>query len=371
MAAVTPRFCWQNFAQFIGNLFTASSEDTAAPATFAIDQLRSMAWKTQLGWKIVTGFNDSIDITEGVTGDATAVLTAGNYATGALMAAEIQTRLNVAATDNTWTCTYSPTTFKFTIGHDEVQTGGIEWLTGTNTAVSAGEDLGYDITADDTGSGSYVADTVSYQSRHFLTAQLAASATVNFGAVLDHNISSSGTVVLHGNATDVWTAPSTSQTLSVADAALTIRSLFFSAGQTYAFWRFEFSDVTNPVGFQSIGLCHFGDYFQPTLAFGVDHTVNRDELTEIMEADQGAGFQDLKAKANIWGLKWNGITANDVASFETMANNRRLGRPLFFFFDPQNDATDGDYFHFSKAISRVKIPPTLWAVGVLLKQSLG
>lgn len=370
MAAVTSRFCWQNFAQFIGSLYTQSSEESASPHTFALDQLRSKAWKTALGWTIVAGFNDKIDITEGVTGDATATLTAGTYATGALMAAEIQTQLNAAATDNTWTCTYDAATNKFTIGHDNTQTGGIEWSTGPNAATSAGRDLGYDVSADDTGAASYAADTVSYQSRHFLTIKLPASATVKFGAVLDHNLTASGTVLLLGNSSDSWTSPGTTQTLSDENTAKTIRSLFFS-DQTYQWWRFEFRDVTNQVGFTQIGLVHLGDYFQPTRAFAVNHTVNRDELTDIQEADQGAGFQDLKASAKVWLINFPGVTDNDVSSFDTMQDNRKIGRPLFFYFDPQNTAGDGDYFHLRRPISRQKIPPTLWNVTVELRQSLG
>lgn len=370
MAAVTPRFCWQNFIQFIGTLFEVSSEDSAAPYQFAVDQLRSKAWKSDMGWTIVTGFNDSIDITEGVTGDATATLAAGNYPTGALLATQIATALNAAATDNTWTCTYSTTTFKFTIGHDATQTGGIEWSTGTNAATNVGEDLGYDISTDDTGASSYPSDTVSYQSRHFITAKLPASATVKFGAVLDSNISSSGTATLMGNATDVWTSPSTTQGLTANNTEGSTFHLFF-AEQTYQWWRFEFSDVTNPVGFLEVGLLHIGDYFEPTIAFSVDHRVTRDELTEILTADQGAGFQDLKAKAEVWEIVFPAATANDVSSFRTMADNRKIGRPLFLAFDPQNDATDLDYFHFPRPITRDKVPPSHWRVGVQLKQSLG
>ena len=113
------------------------------------------------GWLIVAGENDKLDITEGVTGDATATITAGNYATGALLATEIATRLNVAATDNTWTCTYSSATGKFTIGHNNAQTGGLEWLTGANAASSIGARLGYTVSADDTGAATYASDNAS------------------------------------------------------------------------------------------------------------------------------------------------------------------------------------------------------------------
>jgi hypothetical protein len=115
--------------------------------------------KTAPNFTITAGTNDDIDITEGVTGDAIATIAAGDYATGAALATAVATAINTAATDNTWTCTYSTTTGKFTIGHDAVQTGGLEWNTGASTATSAADTLGYNTDADDTGASSYVGDT--------------------------------------------------------------------------------------------------------------------------------------------------------------------------------------------------------------------
>lgn len=367
MAAVTPRFCWQNFAQFIGNTYTPSSEDSAAPHIYAIDQLRSKKWKTPLGWTIVTGFNDGIRIDEGVTGEATATIAAGTYATGALLATAIATALNAAATDNTWSCSYSSSTFKFTISHDNTQTGDILW---TNAASTAAADLGYDDSADDTGATSYTADTVSYQSRHFITIKLTAAMTVTFGAVLDHNLSASGTVQLLGNSSNSWSSPGTTQTLADEDTARTYKSDFWS-DQTYQWWRFVFSDVTNEVGFQEVGVLHFSSYFQPSIAHAVGWAVRRDELTDTMEADQGAMFQDLKARAEEFQLTFNGLTANDVSSFKTMQDNRRIGRPFFFYFDPQNTPSDGGYFHLSRPINRTHVPHELYSLQVAIKESLG
>lgn len=371
MASVTPRFCWQNFAQFIGNIFTVSSEDAAAPHTNAIDQLRSTKWKSALGWTIVAGFNDKLDYLDVLT-TRVATITPGTYETAAAMALEVETAINADATIFV-VVTYDDVGIdKFTI--NRVLGAPVFSLlhnTGANAATSISADLGFDVSSDDTGDRVYTSDEASYQSRHFITIKLPASAAVKFGAVLDHNLdASSGVVTLLGNSSDSWTSPGTTQVLSSINDEVTTRHLFF-AEQTYQWWRFLFDDVQNPIGFLEVGLLHFSDYFQPTVAHAVDQQVDREELTDIQEADQGAGFQNLKAKAEIWALTFLGMTQNDVDSFETMQNNRRIGRPLFFFFDPQNDDTDGDYFHLSIPISRTKIPPTTWSVQVAIKQSLG
>ncbi len=135
------------------------------------------------GWNdIVAGTNDKLDFTEGTTGDATATITAGKYATGAALATEIQTQMNSAATDNTYTCTYSTSTHKFTIARDTgSDTIGLEWSTGSNAATTIGDDIGFDTSADDTGATSYTSDFVSRPTPQKLYAFLHVTATSGEG----------------------------------------------------------------------------------------------------------------------------------------------------------------------------------------------
>lgn len=106
---------------------------------------------------ITAGTNDDIDLTEGTTGAAVATLTAGVYTTGAALATEAQTKINAAATDNTYTVTYSASTGKLTIARATgTDTIDFPWITGANAATSAAAALGF--TADDAGATTYTAD---------------------------------------------------------------------------------------------------------------------------------------------------------------------------------------------------------------------
>ena len=371
MAAVTPRFHYSNSAALLTNIVTASSEDGAAPVQFSLDQLRSKAYKSGIGWVIVEGYNDKIDINESTTGDATATLTAGTYATGALMAAEITTALNAAATDNTYSVAYSASTFKFTITRATGSTTwALEWSTGTNTATSAGLDLGFVVATDDTGlTTSIEADNVSYQSRHWITIEGAATIAAKVAVVLDHNLSAAGTVTLHGNASDAWTSPSFTQLLDDSDTDDTFRSKFFTE-ETLQFYRFEFADVQNSVGFLSVGLVSLGDYLEPTIAHLVELNKSRDELTQSIEADQGAGYANVKPGADIWSLEWV-ITEAERSSWQSLLKDRKVGRPFMFWFDPLNDAGDADYLKFVFPPTLDKIPTSHWRVDTSMKQALG
>lgn len=111
------------------------------------------------GVTITNATNDALDFHENITGDLTADIAAGLYNTGAALATEITTKMNAVAVDNTYLCTYSESTRKFTIARATgTEAFDLEWLTGANTATGIHTTIGYSAAADDTGATSYVAD---------------------------------------------------------------------------------------------------------------------------------------------------------------------------------------------------------------------
>ena len=103
----------------------------------------------QSTFKIVAGENDALDIKEGGGAEQQLTLTASEYTTGALLAAQVQTQLRAASGSNNHNFTYSAATGKFSV---QAVGAAIEflWVTGTNVATSCGRFLGADISADDT-----------------------------------------------------------------------------------------------------------------------------------------------------------------------------------------------------------------------------
>lgn len=256
MAASEPEFLITNLID--SATLTESSEETSLTAENIQSLFRTKVWRSDLGWNIVAGVNDKIDITEGTTGDAIATLAAGNYATGALMATHIATVINAAATDNTWTCSYSTSTRKFTIGHDEGgngETGGLEWNTGASAATSAGPDLGYEVDADDTGAASYPSDNACRCSREWIQIDLAAATKITRGAIVSHNFSSSAVITLYRH---------TAATLSAATAVGTLTYdadfMFIECDATYRYFWIHVSDIDNSNSYIEIGRAFLGEY---------------------------------------------------------------------------------------------------------------
>lgn len=315
---------------------SASSEQTSAPKTWAKDQLRSKAWRSKLGWNIRASENDKLDFTEGVTGDATATLTAGNYSTGALMAAEIQTQMDAAATDNTYTVTYSSSTKKFAIARATGSaTIGLEWSTGANAATSVGLDLGFDTSADDTGATSYEADNAAYKSREWLKADLGSALAVSCGIAINHNLGASGTITLQGNATDAWSSPTVDEAMA-GDAD--IRIDYFTQ-QSLRYWRLFVDDVSsNTNGYSEVGIWFAGPYTEPTVCYAIGFTKSWEQLSEVSVAIGGAHFQDERAQRPVWSLRWAELEEADRSALSAALQLAPRGTSFFFTFDSATPA---------------------------------
>lgn len=101
------------------------------------------------------GASDSyIDFNDGAA--QVAQVSLGLYKSPHELAREIQAKMDAQSTDNI-TCTYSDTDGKFTIASDG-GTFSLLWNTGTNTANTIGDLIGFVIASDDTSANTYTSD---------------------------------------------------------------------------------------------------------------------------------------------------------------------------------------------------------------------
>ena len=108
------------------------------------------------GFEITAGTNDKLDFIDNGQAEDNATIPAGVYCPAELAAA-IQTAMRTANSgNNNNTCTYSFTTRKFTFGG--TSTFSLLWNTGANSTDCSGM-VGFDSSADDTGSTSYTSDS--------------------------------------------------------------------------------------------------------------------------------------------------------------------------------------------------------------------
>lgn len=70
-------------------------------------------------------------------------------------------------------------------------------------------------------------------------------------------LTDSATLKIQANATNVWTAPSVDQSLTINND-YSVASHFFSSNQSYRYWRVVIEDATNPYDFIELGLVWLG-----------------------------------------------------------------------------------------------------------------
>jgi len=371
MAAVTPRFLHDNLAILAATVIDASSEVSTLPPGRLRLATPTDVWRSKTGWNIVAGFNDKMDFNFNAGGADVATLTAGNYATGALMAAQIVTALEAADSAPVWTCTYDSGTKLFTIGADGNFV--LLFLTGANLAASVGPDLGYDV--EDTASGtSAVADDAVYKSREWIRFDLGAAAAYTSGYVLGHNLGASHTVKLLGkSASDVWDTPGNSQTLAGDDLA-NKRILFF-ASQSYRYLLVLFEDQGNSAGFTEAGVVFAGTYDQ--LARGVEPGAVRRGvlLAPMVRGLGGAIFKETRNNPKTLTQSFRYLTRADVDTYQAMEDSV-VGKHMLLAADPQNyPGKDSHYGAIAEPAEIMHEPnsadPPLYRISIIFAEDLG
>ena len=375
MGTVCGRMLWENWAISDLTDITVSSEQLQFPKTFLRDPLRSKRWRTELGWNINSELNNQLNFTEGSSGAAVAIITSGNYATGTLLATEITTAMNAAATDNTYLVTYDGSTNKFTVARATgVDTFDLTWSS-LSGPFSIGEDIGFDVSADDTGSTSYLADFASYGSRSWVKFDFGTSVTRDVRALVafDGNFISTTTITVEANGTDVWAVPAFSVTLSLDSLENDfVKALAFISTTTLRYWRMVINDAQNPDGFTAMGVPYIGEYQEPSNGYAAAFTKGRSELTGVAFAEQGANFQHVRNTGFLYPLNWLGIPDGaELDKFNEFAKLVKVGRPFFVALEPLVDLQNTKYVMLDKPMKDVFMPPSHWRFNTDLREVLG
>ncbi len=351
-----PRLMVTNRIQATATVLSASSSATASPVARLKDQLRSKTWRSATGWTIDT-LNNKLDFSDGTTRVAT--VASGTYATGAALATAIQTAMNAVSS----TCVVTYGSSKFTIAR--TGTLSLLWNTGANKAVGIGKSLGFNVSADDTGSSSYLADSVSYQSTHWVQADFGSTFAVTAGIVINHNSGAGGTYTFTafdggGGTLGAWTL--------AGDA--NIRIVFF-ASVSPRYVRITIEDVQNSLGYAEMGVVFAGLYTQPTVSYAIGFTKAWEELSEVSIACSGAHFQDEKARRPTWAVAWAEVGESDRAALAAAFALVPAGRCFFFAFDAVTTPADTEYVFVPEGVSEQLTSGLYFNVPVSLSGALG
>lgn len=361
------RLAVTNRIQATVTVLAASSSSTGSPVSRLKDQLRSKTWRSATGW-VITAANNVIDFNRG--GVKSAGIGYGSHATGASLAVAITAALELADPTPAWTCTYDAGTKKFTIGSDLAFT--LLFGTGANLATSVHLDIGF--TSTDKGSAtSQVAENASYQSRHAITADLGAAASVTAAIVINHNAGAGGTFTFQADAASLaaigYGDTSTPDFSQVLAGDTNIRLAFFS-DPNRRYLRLLINDVQNALGYSEVGIWFAGPYTQPAVNYAISFGKKWDELSEVTVSIAGAHFQDEKPRRPTWEIQWSGVPEADRAAVAAAFALIPRGRCFFFCFDTTSP-TDTEYVYLAEGVSERLARGLYFEIPLVLMGALG
>lgn len=327
------RFLNNNLAAATGVTATYSSAKSGFPGANALDPMRYRRW-IWAGRFAVTATNNKIYIADG--SNFTATLTVGNYLSGTLMAAQIQTQLNAVST--LWTCTYSTTTFKFTIG----RSSGTATLRLTQTTNAAWSMLGYLGAADTATSTGLAADAARNHTTESVIFDLGAAKQCRAFCVIgptdtDFALSSSAVSTLQANNVNDFTAPPLSVTLTPESTGIFQFLDDQALGSTYRYWKWETSNPTNTLG-PELPMHHvyLGDYAE-VLAHNVVGGFQRKLVDPSEFAESAAGVLYARKRAKYWtytGTKVDYLSGADRVTLESLMRTLGGTTPFYVSLDP-------------------------------------
>lgn len=177
------------------------------------------------------------------------------------------------------------------------------------------------------------------------TAESIDSFAMVFDPVEGIKFTSSATIKIQANATNVWTSPAVDVTLTI-DNDYSVITYFWSSAQSYRYWRLTMADATNTYGFLEVPKLILSASTQLTQMPEMGFKEFNKDTSRVVQTDYGHRYADSYPTIRSLELAYKEITEADKQSL--YAIYRRLGRttPLAIALDPTESFFNNKDEHF-------------------------
>lgn len=341
--------------------FSYSSQNPSYPASNLQDPFRSKIWRSSGNFEV------SFDENELVFNDGTdkvATLTIGVYISGALMATELQTKLN--AVSSGFTVTYSNTTNKFTIS--KATTFVLKWSQSTGVANL----FGFNNLIDDTGRNNYESDSrrINWPAE-WLKFDLGIARNPKGVVIIDNleeniKIQPTVSIKLQGAFADSWNSPE-EITLDWDPSNISKINMNGLFSKPYRYIRLYLADVDNPLGFVQLGKLYIGDVYELESS-DVQREFQEEtvDLSELQRSINGELYSDNKPSFSTFSsVLIEFCNKNDIDTIADVYANHRTYKPFFVSIDSEAKATNNinewtKYVRFSEPPSKQTVTCSIW-----------
>lgn len=323
---------------------TASSSNVNYSVSNLAHEFRSKVWRSS-GSFVIDATNNKIDFKESGGGsELHSTITSGTY-TATTLAAEIKTQLEVAGAE-TYTVTWSQTTGLWTV----LSAGSYLSLlnnTGTNQATSTLKVVCGFANSDRTGAVTYTGPNIAIHTSETVTFDMATSEDIDSVVLLwpkedGMQLSDSAVVKIQANATNVWTSPTVNQTLT-ADSTYEMFSHYFSAAQSYRYWRVEIVDPTNTDLYVSLGVVILG------VALSIDNpdsgfSFSNNDLSTVASTQFGNQYVDEYPIFSSLEMNFDLMDYDDAQAIENAFRTNGIKTPVFVTMDATSTVFNKNHF---------------------------
>lgn len=338
------RFLTTNLCTESATVVTGSSANVNFPTSNLKNPLRSKRWRSR-GNFVVDSTNNKINFKESAMGsELTATINSGSYSVAA-MQTEIETRMNAVGASN-YTVLYSTTTGLWTITSDGSYFTLLN-LTGTNHAVALFKvSLGFPST-DKTASLTYTGSFIACHTKESVVFDMRTAQDINSVVILwpkedGIRLSDDAVVRIEASATDSWSSPAVSQTMTIDNTYL-VSSHFFSSVQSYRYWRLTVVDPKNANLFIEIGLVWIGEnvaFDEPQNGF----KFNIVDSSRISTTDFGHEYVDEYPSIVSLEFNYAYIDYETAQILENAFRTNGIRKPVLVAFDETEQVFNKDHF---------------------------
>lgn len=327
------RFLATNLCTETATTIAASSANVNFPVSNLKNPLRSKRYRSS-GTFVVDSIDNKINFKEVDGGtELTATISAGSYSVSGLQAA-IKVALELVG-DNAYTVSFSSTTGLWSIASDGeyfdlLNASGTDAL--TSLLVKA---LGF-TALDKTGATTYAGSLIAIHTKEsvrfdFQTTQDIDSVVLFWPKEDGIRLSDNAVVKIEANATDVWTSPAVSETLTI-DNTYMVASHFFDAPQSYRYWRVTVQDPQNPYLHIELGLIWIGEnteFNEPENGF----KFSLEDMSVVSRTAFGHDYVDEYPQIATLEFKYNYLQYPTIQALENAFRLNGSKRPVLVVFD--------------------------------------
>jgi hypothetical protein len=318
------RFGNNNFVN-TDNFLASSTFNSSYPIANIYDTRRGVYGSFRGNFIVTTGENN-LYINDGT--DKTITLTSAEY-TGTTLAAHIQTQLN--ASSSNWTCTYSATTYKFTID----RSSGTKIIRLSVLTDAVWDMIGFTAATDT--AAPYTSDAARIHHYEYLTIDLGINQEIGFVGLIgpiNEKLGLSGTadVRIQGNNLNTWAAPATDVPLTIGGTGA-----FAFPDTSHRYWRLLVKDRGNPGGPAALKISYLS--ISTAVKFAVTSIANGFSVqyldnSTVLVSENGTKYFDTRPKIWTLGGEIQIVYSDERRDLEQFFYDSGISQPFFVSIDP-------------------------------------